>query len=105
MFPHLPIPDSSPLFPKTAYEIFNLGLSSNPSGACLGYRGCDSAKNALKLDYTWEDYQMVDRKRTNIGSGLITLFKGLTSQCAEKDTPRLNLTIGIWSVNRPGKCL
>jgi len=48
-------------------------------------------------EYKWETYEQVDKHRKLIGSGLHALYS------SGKFSTREFQTVGVWSVNRPGK--
>lgn len=96
-FPHLPNPDTEARFPKTAYESFNLGLKYAATKPCLGKREVDPLTGDFKKEYSWETYESVDKRRTEIGSGLLKLVE----QGVLGEVEKTGWSVGIWSGNRP----
>lgn len=92
-------PANMPDLPKTVYEIFELGLKMGSERNCLGRRPWDSRKADWADRYEWETYGQVDDRRTRIGSGLMKLKEDGVIQTTNNN----ELTVGIWSLNRPGK--
>jgi long-chain acyl-CoA synthetase len=87
-------------FYKDIVEVFETGLSLSKDESCLGHRPIVS-RNPLKFanHYVWLTYAEVDTRRRAIGSAIHGWFTDGTLVGGELET------VGIWSVNRPGKIL
>ena len=58
----------------TLFESFERTVRSTPKNECLGHREYD--RNAKTWGpYVWETYEDIHSRRTNFGSGLLTLFE------------------------------
>jgi long-chain acyl-CoA synthetase len=84
----------------TLPEAFESGLRQARHKPFLGHREVLSTDPITYGDYTWQTYSQVDKRRRAIGSALNDMF------ISGRLTPGEELrTVGIWSVNRPGKCI
>ncbi|KAL8277355.1 hypothetical protein RQP46_010195 [Phenoliferia psychrophenolica] len=93
IYTHASFPPSildNPVFPKTAYELFNVGLRYNPDGPCLGRREWDSATGDWANAFVWDSYKETAAKRDTLASGIKHLAGAGDSVKA-----------GIWCGNRP----
>ncbi|KAM0755922.1 acetyl-CoA synthetase-like protein [Meredithblackwellia eburnea MCA 4105] len=79
-------------FPKTAYEVFNHGLASNPKGNCLGRREWDEATGDWKKEYAWTTYEQTAKTRDEVGSGIRAIVGNGDGEVNKA---------GIWCSNRP----
>lgn len=96
-FPNVPTVDSSPAFPKTAYEAFNIGYATHPNSPSLGRREWSVAKGDWADEYSWETYSDTAATRTHLGAGLIKLQQDGAVGSPDKTA----WSVGIWSANRP----
>jgi long-chain acyl-CoA synthetase len=80
--------------------IFNLGLQKSGDKPFLGRRPIVS-QNPLQFadHYVWETYKEVDVRRKAVGSALRNLFTSGQLKAGKYET------VGIWSINRPGRWL
>lgn len=64
-----------------------------PTSKCLGYRPYDPATKTFG-QYEWLDYTTVQRRRANLGVGLVEINKqaGVVEQ---------KYGVGLWCQNRP----
>ncbi|KAF2097134.1 acetyl-CoA synthetase-like protein [Rhizodiscina lignyota] len=77
----------------TMHEAFEVAANGVPANRCLGHRPYDPTTKTFG-PYEWQDYQTIQRRRTNLGAGLVDIHKGL-GVVDEK------YAVGIWSQNRP----
>lgn len=72
-------------YPNTIHETFNRSLRLRPSRPLLGYRATvDRETGQLANQYTWWSTLEVERRRKNVGSGLMELAKRGTIDTAGK---------------------
>lgn len=64
-----------------------------PTNKCLGHRPYDPVTKTFG-PYEWDDYQTIQRRRTNFGAGVVRIHKELG--VAEE-----RYGVGIWCQNRP----
>jgi long-chain acyl-CoA synthetase len=78
---------------RTAHDIFEATVQQTPRSRCLGKRSYDPVKQAWG-PYEWEDYGTVQKRRADIGVGLVELHQraGVTET---------KYGIGLWCQNRP----
>lgn len=83
---------------STLPEVFDSGYTESKNNTFLGHRPVVS-KNPLTYahHYVWQTYAEVDERRRHIGSAIHTLFENGTVGGGEHPT------VGLWSLNRPGK--
>jgi len=64
-----------------------------PKNRCLGHRPYNPDTKTFG-NYVWEDYETVQRRRKNMGAGLVHLHKkaGVTDE---------KYGVGLWCQNRP----
>lgn len=77
----------------TAHEMFEDSASRNGKQPCFGTRPYIAATKSWG-PYQWQDYATVQKRRANVGAGLITLHKqaGITQD---------KYGVGLWCQNRP----
>ena len=64
-----------------------------PTSRCLGQRPYDPATTTFG-PYQWQDYQTVQRRRKNLGIGIVELHK-------QKGNTEEKYGVGLWCQNRP----
>ena len=67
--------------------------SRNPHGKCLGHRPYDATHKSWG-PYVWETYAQVQKRRANLGCGLLALHESLGKKGKQYG-------IGLWCQNRP----
>ncbi|KAI9836206.1 MAG: hypothetical protein M1819_001543 [Sarea resinae] len=69
------------------------GPNGHPRNRCLGYRPYDPVKKIFGR-YAWIDYETVQRRRKDLGGGIVELHKqiGVTDE---------TYGVGLWCQNRP----
>ncbi|KAL8278548.1 hypothetical protein RQP46_009040 [Phenoliferia psychrophenolica] len=82
----------SPGYPRTAYELFNLGLRTNPEGECLGRREWDEATGDWARSYVWDSYRETAAKRDVLASGIKHLVGATDGIKAEWQQIQLGLS-------------
>ncbi|KAI4156419.1 MAG: hypothetical protein LQ341_000010 [Variospora aurantia] len=77
----------------TAHQAFESAAARVPTSKCLGYRPYDPATKTFG-QYEWLDYTTVQRRRANLGVGLVEINKqaGVVEQ---------KYGVGLWCQNRP----
>ncbi|KAL4947959.1 hypothetical protein BDW69DRAFT_177402 [Aspergillus filifer] len=78
----------------TAHEIFESTANAHPKTDCLGWRPYDPVKKSWG-PYQWLSYGMVQKRRTDFGSGLVELHH--KHECARPG----QYGVGLWCQNRP----
>jgi len=78
---------------RTAHDMFETSARRTPKAPCLGYRPYDSTKHAFG-PYEWMDYVTVQKRRANLGVGLVELH-------AREGVTGTQYGIGLWCQNRP----
>ncbi|KAI9689376.1 MAG: putative NRPS-like protein biosynthetic cluster [Bathelium mastoideum] len=78
---------------RTVHDIFEQSANRNPRNRCLGHRPYNAATKTFG-NYVWEDYQTIQRRRTNFGVGIVELHK----QIGKTGT---QYGVGLWCQNRP----
>jgi len=83
----------------TLPEVFESGLRQARPKPFLGHRALVTSEPLVyETEYTWQTYADVDRRRRAVGSALENLFqKGELARGEDFET------VGIWSINRPGR--
>ena len=78
---------------RTVHDIFEHSANRSPRNRCLGHRPYNS-KTKTYGDYMYEDYQTIQRRRTNLGVGLVELHRrtGIIGT---------QYGVGLWCQNRP----
>lgn len=78
---------------KTAHDFFEQSAARVPNSRCLGHREYDRVKKTWS-PYIWESYGQVQKRRANLGTGLVALHEavGVTGK---------QYGVGIWCQNRP----
>ena len=78
---------------RTLHDIFEQTANRSPRNRFLGRRVYDPATKTFGK-YVWEDYQTVQRRRANLGIGLVELHNqlGITG---------IQYGVGLWCQNRP----
>ena len=64
-----------------------------PNNRCLGKRPWDP-KTKTWGDYVWEDYATVQRRRKDVGAGIVSLHE-------QHGVPGKQYGVGLWCQNRP----
>ncbi|EED15120.1 AMP-binding enzyme, putative [Talaromyces stipitatus ATCC 10500] len=77
----------------TIHEMFESTAIRTPKSRCLGFRPYDSKTKSFG-PYQWLDYQTVQRRRANLGVGLVELHK-------KHGHPGGKHGVGLWCQNRP----
>lgn len=77
----------------TMHDAFEAAANAVPGNNCLGHRPYDPATKTFG-DYVWQDYETIQRRRTNFGAGLVKLHRdvGVTGK---------GYGVGLWCLNRP----
>jgi long-chain acyl-CoA synthetase len=78
---------------RTAHDIFEATVQQAPRSRCLGKRSYDPVKQTWG-PYEWEDYGTVQKRRADIGVGLVELHK-------RAGVAETKYGIGLWCQNRP----
>ncbi|MCJ1303840.1 hypothetical protein MMC08_006651, partial [Hypocenomyce scalaris] len=77
----------------TGHELFEQVANRQPTSRCLGQRPYDPATTTFG-PYQWQDYQTVQRRRKNLGIGIVELHK-------QKGNTEEKYGVGLWCQNRP----
>ncbi|EEA22934.1 medium-chain fatty acid-CoA ligase faa2 [Talaromyces marneffei ATCC 18224] len=77
----------------TLHEMFESTANRLPKSRCLGRRPYDATTKSFG-PYQWIDYQTVQRRRANLGVGLVELHK-------KHGHPGGKHGVGLWCQNRP----
>ncbi|KAL8833046.1 MAG: hypothetical protein Q9170_004551 [Blastenia crenularia] len=77
----------------TAHQAFESAVARVPTGNCLGSRSYDPTTKTFG-PYEWMDYATVQRRRANLGAGILEINRqaGITEQ---------KFGVGLWCLNRP----
>ncbi|KAF2840289.1 long-chain-fatty-acid-CoA ligase/ protein binding protein [Patellaria atrata CBS 101060] len=77
----------------TCHEAFEQTAKAAPKRNCLGHRPYHRDTKTFG-DYVWQDYETVQRRRKNLGAGIVRLHReaGITEQ---------KYGVGLWCQNRP----
>lgn len=78
---------------KTAHDFFEQSANRVPNARCLGRREYDRVKKTWG-PYVWETYGQVQKRRANLGVGLVALHESVGVTGAQYG-------VGIWCQNRP----
>ncbi|KAL9022098.1 MAG: hypothetical protein Q9185_000716 [Variospora sp. 1 TL-2023] len=77
----------------TAHQAFESAAARVPTSKCLGYRPYDPATKTFG-QYEWLDYTTVQRRRANLGVGLVEINK-------QASVVEQKYGVGLWCQNRP----
>ncbi|KAI9372384.1 hypothetical protein BJX61DRAFT_450172 [Aspergillus egyptiacus] len=78
----------------TAHDIFESTANRQPNAHCLGWRPYDPETKTYG-QYQWMDYGTVQKRRANLGAGLVELHN--KHNCARPG----QYGVGLWCQNRP----
>lgn len=78
---------------RTAHDMFEFTANTSPNLPAYGYRPYNSTKKSFD-PYTWIDYETMQKRRTNIGKGIVELHsrEGINGR---------QYGVGLWCQNRP----
>lgn len=79
---------------KTAHDMFESTANRLPKNHCLGFRPYNPATKSFG-NYSWIDYQTVQKRRAHFGAGLRELH---AKHGVEKSG---QYGVGLWCQNRP----
>ncbi|KAL1998471.1 hypothetical protein VTN02DRAFT_6118 [Thermoascus thermophilus] len=77
----------------TTHDAFESTANRTPNSPCLGWRPYDP-KTKTYGQYQWIDYRTVQRRRANLGVGLVELHK-------KRGCDGQKFGVGLWCQNRP----
>lgn len=84
---------------KVLPDMFASGLSKGANRHFLGHRPVISEEPlTFGKEYVWQTYGQIDKRRRMVGSALEYKHKSGLYKAGEEFE-----TVGIWSINRPGK--
>ncbi|KAH8691114.1 putative AMP-binding enzyme [Talaromyces proteolyticus] len=78
---------------RTVHDMFESAANRNPKGRCLGSRSYNSVTKTFGA-YQWLDYQTVQKRRANLGVGIVELHN-------KHGRGGKNYGVGLWCQNRP----
>lgn len=78
---------------RTAHDMFESTALRIPNSPCLGFRPYDASKRSWGA-YEWIDYSTVQKRRANLGVGIVELHR-------QEGLQGRNFGVGLWCSNRP----
>ena len=78
---------------RSAHDMFEQAAQRTPNAKCLGHRPYDPATKTFGA-YVWETYGEVQKRRANLGVGLVQLHESAGKSGSQYG-------VGLWCQNRP----
>lgn len=78
---------------SSTHDMFEQAAKQVPNNKCLGHRPYDPATKTFG-PYVWETYAEIQRRKTNLGAGLVGLLESVGVHGRQHG-------IGLWCQNRP----